>query len=404
MSPSWEVREGNCIDLMRAMPAGSVQCCITSPPYFGLRDYDLPPNEWGDGWIGCLGLEPTPGQFIAHLVEVFAEVRRVLRDDGTLWVNMGDSYANDSKWGGSSGGKHVSALHGAGGGVGRGRRSTGCKGKDLIGIPWLLAFALRAEGWYLRSDIIWHKPNPMPESITDRPTSAHEHLFLLAKSPRYFYDADAIREPDSGRITPAPCGRAGIVGAVQRSRRRGNRGLTHGAPARDSVLAAATSGNVWTVATQPYADAHFATFPPKLIEPCVLAGSAERACGECGAPWERVVEREVRPPRGVERAWSAGSAVGQPQRDAIGPPGNGLNVQPTTTLGFAPSCDHDDGAATSTVLDPFSGAGTTGLVALRHGRSFVGLELSPVFARWPGNASGVTRPCSTLPRSVPHDP
>lgn len=163
---------------------GCVQTVVTSPPYFGLRDY---------GVSGQIGLESTPDAYVAQLVDVFREVRRVLKDDGTVWLNLGDSYANDAKWGGSSGGKHVAALHGNTG-IGRGRQTTGLKGKDLIGIPWRVAFALQADGWYLRSDIIWSKPNPMPESVTDRPTKAHEYLFLLTKSDRYSYDAAAISE------------------------------------------------------------------------------------------------------------------------------------------------------------------------------------------------------------------
>lgn len=176
---------GDCRDVLPTLPDESVDCCVTSPPYFGLRDY---------GHAGQIGLEPTPDEFVAGSVAVFREVRRVLRKDGTLWLNLGDSYANDGKWGGSSGGKHVTALHGDTS-IGRGKRTTGLKPKDLIGIPWLVAFALRADGWYLRQDIIWAKPNPMPESVTDRCTKSHEYLFLLSKSPRYYFDADTIAEP-----------------------------------------------------------------------------------------------------------------------------------------------------------------------------------------------------------------
>src|SRR5690348_15934843 len=175
---------GSALDVLRTLPDESVNCVLSSPPYWGLRDY---------GHAEQIGLEPTPEAFVVALVGVFSEARRVLRDDGVLWVNLGDSYASDDKWGGSTGGKHVSALHGDTS-VGRRRRFTGLKSKDLVGIPWLVAFALRSDGWYLRSDVIWAKPNPMPESVTDRPTKAHEYCFLLSKSPRYSYDADAIRE------------------------------------------------------------------------------------------------------------------------------------------------------------------------------------------------------------------
>ncbi len=348
----WNIRQGNAIERLRQMPAGSVRCCVTSPPYFGLRDYGT--GEWAGGEDGCdhrrknpevdqrtstlgprgtglalenaayqhgktfrdecgkcgarridmqIGLEATPDEYVGRLVEVFREVRRALADDGTLWLNVGDSYADNAN------GRHSSAGQ-------ESRRqdrmrcippkqglAVGLKPKDLHGIPWLLAFALRSDGWYLRSDIIWAKPNPMPESVTDRPTSAHEHLFLLAKSARYFYDADAIREPDSGQD------HARSVLGGQPSLELSN-GLM--SPHRGLRTTAGRDGlgrncrNVWEIATQPYAEAHFATFPPKLALRCILAGSA---------------------------------------------PGD-------------------------TILDPFAGAGTVGVVALRHDRGFVGVELS----------------------------
>jgi DNA modification methylase len=250
-----EILEGNALTRLGEMASCSVQCCITSPPYFGLRDY---------GMDGQIGLESDPNEYVRRLVEVFREVKRVLRDEGTLWLNLGDSYANDAKWGGSSGGKHVTALHGETG-IGRRRKQTGLKGKDLIGIPWMVAFALRADSWYLRSEIIWAKPNPMPESVTDRPTKAHETVFLLSKSARYYYDGVAIREPDQGgdhaRLVlhkPDPSG--GLMSPHMGIRTNGGRNGD-----------GRNKRSVWTVATQPYPDAHFATFPPKLIEPMVLA-------------------------------------------------------------------------------------------------------------------------------------
>jgi hypothetical protein len=190
--PWLTVYEGDCRVVLASLPAESVHTVLTSPPYWGLRDYGSP---------GQLGLEPTPEEYVANMVAVFREVRRVLRADGTLWLNLGDSYANDTKWGGSSGGKHVAALHGQTG-IGRQKVTTGLKAKDLVGIPWRVAFALQADGWYLRSDIIWAKPNPMPESVTDRPTKAHEYLFLLSKSARYYYDADAVREAGDASAEP----------------------------------------------------------------------------------------------------------------------------------------------------------------------------------------------------------
>ncbi len=252
---------GDCIESMRQLPDQSVNCCVTSPPYFGLRDY---------GVDGQIGLEQTPERFIAKLVEVFREVRRVLRDDGTLWLNIGDSYARPLGKGGSGpGGKNrdwYGDNYGEAGGAGV---PGGCKPKDLIGIPWMLAFALRADGWYLRQDIIWHKPNPMPESVRDRCTKAHEYVFLLSKSERYYFDSEAMKEP--AETTPR--------GKSHSFARKTATTPPPGSPAnfrpdRDDVSHSETRNrrSVWAVATRPYKGAHFATFPPALIEPCILAG------------------------------------------------------------------------------------------------------------------------------------
>lgn len=259
---NYKVFIGDCIETMREMADQSVHCCVTSPPYFGLRDY---------GVDGQIGLEETPEQFIAKLVEVFREVRRVLRDDGTLWVNIGDSYAR-------SAGPEESKLattHTIGVGYKRvaenggapkkkNRPPEGLKPKDLIGIPWMLAFALRADGWYLRQDIIWHKPNPMPESVKDRCTKAHEYVFLLSKSERYFFDSEAMKEPAicAGTRPSAAKGSFNAKGEP----------LPGQLPFR-AVTETRNRRSVWSVATKPYKGAHFATFPPALIEPCILAGS-----------------------------------------------------------------------------------------------------------------------------------
>lgn len=244
---------GDCIEQMRALPDASVNCCVTSPPYFGLRDY---------GVAGQIGLEDTPDAFVARLVEVFREVRRVLRDDGTLWLNLGDSYS-------AQGGAQVQGTKqakgsqvGAWGGESR-RGVAGVKPKDLIGIPWRVAFALQADGWYLRQDIIWHKPNPMPESVRDRCTKAHEYVFLLSKGPRYYFDSEAIKEPaDPKNHRKSP----GI-------RRTAPGSTSHGGPASgERAYETRNRRSVWTVTTKPFKGAHFATFPPDLIEPCILAG------------------------------------------------------------------------------------------------------------------------------------
>ena len=331
---SVRILQGDCRDVLLTLPNSSVNCVVTSPPYFGLRDY---------GVDGQMGLESSPAEYVAGMVGVFHEVRRVLRDDGTLWLNLGDSYAGS--WGAQSrehAGKHapnVSALSAnqvkaakrRANGTGSIPPGSGLKPKDLIGIPWMVAFALRADGWYLRKDIVWHKPNARPESVTDRPTSAHEYLFLLSKSERYYYDADSIREEES---VPDWDDGSRVFGGVNKhgaNAQHGDRTTGRRATARKRGLpprhaqyessdqrglddvgrgSGRNKRSVWTVATHPYKEAHFATFPPKLIEPCILAG-----CPTGG-----------------------------------------------------------------TVLDPFGGAGTTGLVADRLRRNAILIELNPEYA------------------------
>lgn len=240
--------------MMRTLQDQSVNCCVTSPPYYGLRDY---------GHNGQIGLEETPDAFVQKLVEVFREVKRVLRDDGTLWVNLGDSYSGSGKGpAGNLGNKHNERHleHKTGGIV-----SDGTKPKDLIGIPWMVAFALRADGWYLRQDIIWHKPNPMPESVQDRCTKAHEYIFLLSKSSKYYYDIEPIREP----IKPT----SGVINGVSLM---GEHRLKEGGRKTEKreyeEIKGANKRSVWSVNTKSYEGAHFATYPPELIEPCILAG------------------------------------------------------------------------------------------------------------------------------------
>jgi len=244
---------GDCLDVMREMPDNSIHCCVTSPPYWGLRDYGCP---------GQLGLEPTPEEYVAKMVTVFREVKRVLRDDGTLWLNLGDSY-NGS--GGAGGDYNKGGLKE--GQPKYGRKFTDIlKPKDLVGIPWRVAFALQADGWYLRQDIIWHKPNPMPESVTDRCTKAHEYVFLLSKSARYYYDADAIKEPS-------------VEPPREREKNNGESAVETKMRGHDCNCGNDGTRNkrdVWTVATHPYPEAHFATFPPELIKPCIKAGCPEQ--------------------------------------------------------------------------------------------------------------------------------
>ncbi len=324
----YRIIEGDCIEGMRRLEGQSVNCVVTSPPYFGLRDY---------GHDGQIGLEASPDAFVAKLVDVFREVRRVLRDDGTVWLNLGDSYAGAGPSGASyesettkrraemktDGSFRISKTLASRGLTYADKKPIpppGLKKKDLIGIPWRVAFALQADGWYLRQDIIWHKPNPMPESVRDRCTKAHEYIFLLSKSERYFYDNEAVKEP----LAEASIGRAGRKQRLMDRTGAGTLGkqIVDGVDATHAYAGLALGRNgktgydldsglrnrrsVWTVATKPYKGAHFATFPPDLIRPCILAGC----------------------------------------------PKDGI------------------------VLDPFGGSGTTALVALEEGRKAVLCELN----------------------------
>ena len=418
---------------------------MTSPPYWGFRNY---------GVDGAYGLEPTLDEYICQMVEIFREVRRVLRKDGSLFLNMGDAYAHGAT------NPHKTMRqdmdHGSSAWSLReqGTASTvanGLKPKDLIGLPWRVAFALQADGWWLRSDIVWRKLNPMPESVRDRPTRAHEYVFLLTKSARYFYDADAIREPFSHWTLERG---AKNHGPQFYHRANGDENREGYDP---EAHAGANKRTVWSIATQPYSGAHFATYPEKLVEPCILAGTSERGvCGECLAPWERVVEPDLsdvptqivqrRAPVEAEKVAAylkeRREACGLSKRavdDALGTntlyswfegrqagfevPTSAqwdklkiilglddrfddqihgtVNVEVTqhasseraqgvrtyakawnatrNTIGWRPTCDHDAEPVPSVVLDPFCGSGTTGVVALRHGRSFIGIELNPEY-------------------------
>ena len=358
---SVRVLEGDCRAVLAGLPDASVQCVVTSPPYWGLRDY---------GMAGQIGLERTPEEYVANMVAIFREVRRVLRDDGTLWLNLGDSYAREPAKGGSGtpNGRNIAAM----GYTGAKPIPSGLKAKDLVGVPWMTAFALRADGWYLRSEVIWAKKNCMPESVTDRPTKAHEQIFLLSKSPTYFYDHTAIMEPvaeDTETDRPNDGKRID----------RGFPGALHNGNGRLGSANMRNKRSVWHVATQPFSDAHFATFPPKLIEPCILAGTSPRACESCGAPWARVVERtnEIDTSAKGSRFDSGKTGVN----------GNG-RVQPGERYvkragDLAPTCPcpNNTGTARCTVLDPFGGAGTTGLVADRLGRDAILIELNPTYAQ-----------------------
>ena len=389
---SWRILHGDALSTLRGMAAGVVHAAITSPPYFGLRAYagdqavDWPAVEFVPlaglpavvvpAQRVAFGAEADPLAYVGHTVAICRELRRVLRDDGLLWWNLGDSYASHD-----FGGYRPGEFLNPGGvppkkqGAARNRSGVpvpaGLKPKDLLGIPWRVALALQADGWYLRSDIIWHKLAPMPESVTDRPTKAHEYVFLLAKSPRYFYDAVAVAEV---AITE-PQYRDKMGEGYQADYPNGNR-FSKG----NRVWGSATRNrrSVWSLGPQPYAGAHFATWPPALVEPMILAGTSARGCcPACGAPWVRVVERgdlagekriqNGKRPAADERGVSASGLART----------NGRTWREKHDLGWRPSCTCDAGdPIPCTVLDPFNGSGTTGAVAVELGRDYIGIEIA----------------------------
>ncbi len=434
---------GDVREVLASLPEESVHCVVTSPPYWGLRDYgtgswvggdpycDHTPRPAGGsaekstlagthnrgisepGQTSCrcgarrvdnqLGLEATPELYLDSMVAVFREVRRVLRRDGTCWLNMGDSYA-----GGKSGRDDGVRIHQHDFKTGRRPRGDykeydagptihhkpppGLKPKDLCMIPARLALALQADGWWLRSQIVWSKPNPMPESVTDRPTTSHEFVFLLTRSPRYFYDAEAVREPHRD-----------LAGGVERFGRVGSDGGYAGTEQPDSLTrttfalkagareynpAGRNVRSVWEIATQPYPEAHFATYPEELVRRCILAGSSERGCcPECGAPWTRKIETKRR-----YIVSEGGSHADGTYRVKYSDDPHETNFKPrggdalsynqarwhneAKTVGWLKSCTHDLEPTSCTVLDPFFGSGTTGLVARKHGRRTIGIELN----------------------------
>jgi DNA modification methylase len=302
------IYQGDCLDILPTLEANTIQCCVTSPPYYGLRDY---------GVDGQIGLESTPEAYVEKLVAVFREVKRVLRDDGTLWLSLGDSYAGGGNYRGVDSEATLSAKQRSNGGargvsqlLGSAGKEIGLAPKNLIGIPWRVAFALQSDGWYLRQDIIWHKPNPMPESVTDRCTKSHEYIFLLTKSARYFYDAAAVSEEATSNQGAGVIGRGGqssakAVGCNGRQPQQDHSGWMGG----DGETRNRRS--VWTITTKPYKEAHFATFPEEIPRTCILAGSKKG----------------------------------------------------------------------DTILDPFSGAGTTGVVAEKLDRKYIGIELNPQYTK-----------------------
>ena len=328
-------------------------------------------------------------------MEVFREVKRVLKDEGTLWLNLGDSYSRDAAKGGSGpNGKHdfipdygnarkiMSESKGSfDGGVGRADRAPVRRGgpnlkpKDLIGIPWMVAFALRADGWYLRSDIIWHKPNCMPESVTDRPTKAHEYVFLLSKSERYFYDNEAIKEPTTGNAHSRGNGLHPKIANPG----EGIKENTSFEAFRREPISHRNKRSVWSITSRPFKEAHFATFPEALIEPCILAGTSERGyCPACGKPWIRQLEKTSIPDTSAKGSKFDSGKTGINGLGRVQSGERFLNI----SVGWRPSCSCILDCAwpapmPGIVLDPFFGAGTTGVVAKKLGRNYIGIELNP---------------------------
>lgn len=427
----------------------SVNCAVTSPPYYGLRDYGTAAWEGGDtecnheaakiktrfdydladkqasnngsnvsqykntcptcGAIRVdnqIGLEETPEEYVSKLVAVFREVRRVLSSDGVCWLNLGDSYAGSGGPGSqydtlrkNGYGKHFSKYDNPN------RKINGLKPKDLIGIPWLVAFALRADGWYLRSDIIWHKPNPMPESVTDRPTKSHEYIFLLSKSATYYYDYEAILEPVTGtthaRVSQNVIKQVGSFRANGGGKTNGpmkavirtpkqqpaGSGIKNNDSFNNALVLPVTERNkrsVWTVATQPYSGAHFATFPPALIEPCIKAGTSEKGkCPKCGQLWVRVTEKTG------EYTTQWGSNLNLEKQNSYPDSMRGTNqsrkpkmmVGIHSTIGWRAQCDCGEEPVPCIVFDPFAGSGTTMQVARKLHRYSVGCDLSLSYLR-----------------------
>lgn len=434
---------GHVLDRLRDLPDASVHCVVTSPPYYGLRRYGVEGEFGAEPLHDCLGWStrsPCGGCFVCHLVEVMREVRRVLHPSGTVWLNLGDSFANDGKWGGTTGGKHAAGLHGEP--IGRDRRQTGLKPKDQCMIPARTALALQADGWWVRSDVIWAKPNGMPGSQEDRPTINHEYVYLLAKSGRYFYDHYAIREQSTNRAS----GNQGRFVAGNNERGRTNNHM--GSAFEYQPTGTSTARSVWTITPQPFRGAmcracrtvyldgtqrfaqhdgdkskpicptcgawdqwlsHFAVMPERLAERCILAGTSERGvCPTCGEPWRRIIEAGLPsvPDKSQRTTWDYDSynklargvhrttgmdALAKRMRDGV----NGRR-----TIGWQPACqcvdgpfpdfigDHQPTVGTcsppepvaATVLDPFAGTGTTLAVARRLGRHALGIELNPDYA------------------------
>lgn len=431
-----QILVGDCLDTMPTIPAGSIHCCVTSPPYWGLRDYGIPPRTWGDGEVCAYGSEQSPEAFVRHTVEVFAEVRRVLRDDGTLWLNFGDSYAQDGKWGGSSSNKNEVEM---GYPRPKGKGASGLKAGDLCNIPHRVAAALQAAGWYWRSTIVWHKRSPMPESVSGwrwmrcqrkvangaacdvevnglkahsgdirntlaaqwepcpgckkcepngglilrqgkwRPTTGHEYIFLFSKSEQYFCDATAVAEP------------AVYASTDRQSKKRGEFNGKNTMPGKESFRAFTETRNprsVWTFSNEPFKGSHFAVFPTALPRRCIEAAtSAGGCCSQCGSPYAPLVhsERVATRPGNDSKVGRVSDDPDSPyERQSGAVVGNRdpqRHIAVKRVEKYLPTCKCGAEPGRSVVLDPFGGSGTTAQVARNLDRDWVICELNPEYAK-----------------------
>lgn len=385
---SYRILQGDVRQVLKTMPDQSVQCVVTSPPYWGLRDY---------GMSDQLGLEPTPGEYVQRMVELFRDVKRVLRDDGTVWLNLGDSYVTSPR-GNKPGDVSTSSLtnpkrQDAVAKPSKPGRVEGLKSKDLVGIPWRVAFALQDDGWYLRADIIWHKPNPMPESCTDRTTKSHEYIFLLTKSPHYFYDREAIKE-----VASYTKGTMRFSTGTAKARKMSADGPNEATASNTrSRPFGRNRRSVWTITSQPYKKAHFATFPEELPRLCILAGtSAKGCCAVCGKAYVRIIARRLTGKVRAVAATMGGDEQGQYSGTAVKSyDGTGAqdasavkqrilkNLRERRTIGWQRKCRCEPAETKRivpcVVLDLFNGSGTTGAVAVDLGRDYIGIELNPEY-------------------------
>jgi len=390
-----EVLQGNCLEVMPSIAENSFQCCVTSPPYWNLRDYGTEPVPWPEvsfvPVVGLpeivipkqkvsLGLEKDPWAYVGHLLLVFREVRRVLRKDGTLWLNLGDSYVGASRTSG---------------------RLEGLPAKNMLGMPWRVAFALQADGWYLRMDNVWEKPAGLPESVKDRPTKSHEYVFLLSKSARYYYDEVAVREPYKTSAENYERARKGIRQVRSEEFRNASFDVHRGFNSpRDGL--GKNRRSVWTIPNMRFPDAHFAVMPPALVRVCLKAGTSQKGrCSKCGKPWNRMVEKEP-----DNTGYSNGPGGKKRHFDVVLGEGGSSTLSEVArynvvTVGWEPGCKCGVPETHCAVMDPFGGSGTVGLVAEEMGLDATLIELSGKYVEMAGTRIGEKRRMANLISLIP---